>query len=78
MISISNYELYILANCGFDWETLAEIYFKVRGYKTSERALYLKCYRESKELQYQFNQVEIIEIATQIIEKYKIKEKLAN
>jgi hypothetical protein len=78
VISISNYELYILANCGFDWETLAEIYYKVRGYETSERALYLKVYRESRALQHQFNQVEIIEIATQIIEKYKINEKLAN
>jgi hypothetical protein len=78
VISISNYELYILANCGFDWETLAEIYFKIRGYETSERALYLKVYRETKESLFKFNQVEFIEIATQIIEKYKIKEKLSN
>ena len=70
--------MYILANVGFSWDELAEVYFKVRGYEISERALYLRVYREAKEMEHKFNPVEFINIAKAIIDKYKIEEKLTN
>jgi hypothetical protein len=70
-------EMMVLYKTGFTLEDIAEIYFKVNGYEISERGLYLKIWRTEKEMQFRSNPVELNELASGIIQKYKIKEKLS-